>query len=698
MLCREKAGFLFRDIRSGSPRHVPMEFFRSPKGVACPRNRRIDGLAHRPREAQSRPPQRGPPPRQPAGHPERRIRAPPRVPALVDQQDRREHVVLGQPAAFEERLRRAGLEGREPESAGRRVAGHHEADDGIAEVADAVENQHRMGCFAVCRGRRGELDRAECARFAAVVPPRCPPLQTQAEARVLPGSFVEDATMLSPAELRAALPFVPSPPPESRSSPFGDDDADRVAETLWGTLGESEPDPPTAAELLDAASRTSPLLGAVARGFLPIELLIRHGWVIAVQPLMSALQLAIVASFPAQAGTTAPFGAANIAVSSTAIALVCLALFYPFWKQLGGIYRTQADLRRHQLALLWRWQALANMAAAQKDGERPSTPTPSETRLLRHAPGNAACPCPLPECAGSVGRQQGLLTLGDFIVRGLMLWAFGVHVTPLWTPMVAAGVLWRTWWGALLGTLCLAVILFWAVCNMARVFRITRPPVMGLSSRLICRAVALQVRDVLDLYRRIPEQQGLGQEIGYVEWDSLYAMLDNISHALASNQAGSVAGFHLMQITPLSLVPAAIMNLAAGGCVPLWELATLLWYLYFTVDALMTYAAANARIGAVSAVLRDGADAARALAIRAADADVRRGGNGDPALRSALEGHAARLEARAGRWAPARFVGVEVTYGTVRALVATLVTVAFAIWGMLRGLGVTVVLESYCYA
>ena len=44
----------------------------------------------------------------------------------------------------------------------------------------------------------------------------------------------------------------------------------------------------------------------------------------------------------------------------------------------------------------------------------------------------------------------------------------------------------------------------------------------------------------------------------------------------------------------------------------------------------------------------------------------------------------------------AKVFGFDATYGSIRALFVALLTVAFAFWGVLRGVGVQVVLDSVC--
>ncbi|KAI9032436.1 hypothetical protein DFJ74DRAFT_640900 [Hyaloraphidium curvatum] len=114
---------------------------------------------------------------------------------------------------------------------------------------------------------------------------------------------------------------------------------------------------------------------------------------------------------------------------------------------------------------------------------------------------------------------------------------------------------------------------------------------------------------------------------------------------------------------------------------------------------LLDLAAANARIGAVCAVVRAGSS--EALSLLSLAAPVRPPPDRAPdlqALQHGLSSLSRRLDAFAASAEPARFAGIEVSYGVARALVVSLLTVLFALWGLLNGIGIRVVLDSYCPA
>ncbi|KAI9009068.1 hypothetical protein DFJ74DRAFT_738306 [Hyaloraphidium curvatum] len=489
---------------------------------------------------------------------------------------------------------------------------------------------------------------------------------------------------LTDEELSVALPFVGKPP---APRPFDGGGPDAAMRALLASLSAAER--PTAAGLQSAAARSSRFLGFLARCSLPFNQPGTVRWFIVLCPLLSAAVLGLVAAYPALAGTAAPFGAKNLALGSVAYAIFVFAVSVPML----GVFRmwdASTDLRQQPLTLFWRWRLAVDRTPSFNSKGQPDEElaAPALGRLVAHKEGDPTCPCHLPSCAGNLGHQAGLWTLGDILGRFGLL--FAMSFTPLWTPMVSSAFLWKTWWGTLIGVIVLVMNVSWSLFLCVTAARRFRAAMTQLSGRLMCRCIAVELGNVLDEY----EHDRWGQAESKRDWAPVYAILNYLTHAWGAWHNMLLARTYT--VISFAVLPPVILNLAAGACIPLWELCAGAWWLFYILDNLGVYAASNARIGAAADVLREGADAARAIAAESADAAAR-AGLPDPALAAALRDHAARLEACTARWAPARFLGFEVTYGALRALVATLLTVGFALWGMLRGLGVTVVLESYCY-
>ncbi|KAI9034283.1 hypothetical protein DFJ74DRAFT_700676 [Hyaloraphidium curvatum] len=137
--------------------------------------------------------------------------------------------------------------------------------------------------------------------------------------------------------------------------------------------------------------------------------------------------------------------------------------------------------------------------------------------------------------------------------------------------------------------------------------------------------------------------------------------------------------------------PAAIigilLSITTGRCLPVWLLIFLpTQVLYFTVNAVHV-ASRNALLDTVAGVYRDAQRELRMLAVAAGPGPLADAiGLHDAAIASFLEASRYR----------AKMFGFTVGYGTVRTFLVTLVTVAVALWGVLRGFGVFVTVESFC--
>ncbi|KAI9022414.1 hypothetical protein DFJ74DRAFT_669366, partial [Hyaloraphidium curvatum] len=167
----------------------------------------------------------------------------------------------------------------------------------------------------------------------------------------------------------------------------------------------------------------------------------------------------------------------------------------------------------------------------------------------------------------------------------VVLLSFGLSFTPLWTPMVSSAVLWKTSWGTLIGAGVLAMILVYNFFLDAIALKIFRAPMTQLSARLICRCLAVEIGHVLDGYRHSPA----GPADVERDWDPVYAILDHLTHAWDAWHHLRI--FRTVAVSSAALLPAIVLNLAAGACVPVWELCAGAWWLCYVLDVLAVYAA-----------------------------------------------------------------------------------------------------------
>ncbi|KAI9030584.1 hypothetical protein DFJ74DRAFT_702877 [Hyaloraphidium curvatum] len=529
---------------------------------------------------------------------------------------------------------------------------------------------------------------------------------------------------MTPAELLAVLPDVDTPPPELPGFPPSEGDA--LAAAAARLARETAP---SRADLARAARRSSRLLGAVADAMLGLSRSAAKWAYLGGTLLGCCGVVTVMALYPVLAGTTAPFGAAKIAAGTAGV-----AVFIPGFLALSVLAHLRVwpllmDPSRHFLHGLSRWldlvggkvdssNELLEMAQRLVPEERPGTETqPGMTKDEEHAAHHSGpselvwhvlddehCPCPAPGCAGRLATLEALYFLAEAALRFAMVMA-AFSIIPMITPLATKRLLWTTWWGWLIGVLTLVGGSAGCTVTVMPVqFRRPHPPMLALSRRLQHRAVSLRIGAMLRGYAELlaadqpPRSDDDGQPRPAPPSDYA-ALLAQLARSWATGARAQTAAAQLIVAAVLFLLPGAAANLAVGSCIPAWEAFVVAWWLTYSVTYLLEVAAANARSGAVLSAVRAG----RAAALKIISASAERDASSpspDPrhrALREALAAHADRLGAFAGNVSLTRFFGLEVTYGTARGLPVTALTVLFALWGVLRGMGVYVVFESYCY-
>ncbi|KAI9007827.1 hypothetical protein DFJ74DRAFT_740099 [Hyaloraphidium curvatum] len=533
------------------------------------------------------------------------------------------------------------------------------------------------------------------------------------------GTFPESSqpntnrAMLTPHELLAVLPDLDDPPPGLRSLRPAAPPA-LVAEAR--SLREATA--PTASSLLRAAQRSSRLLGALGTFFAPA--FGRLGiWLNATFLVASPAVVAACALYPALAGTAAPFGTLNIALGTAAVAAVDVGAVSYFSAPMLRRWSLFPDASKHKLHALLRYQDLTGPHFGEGGLELGRSVV---FPLVQHVPGDPNCPCKSAACAGGLAFWEGIFAAADLVLRAASVFCYQFVLAP-WTPMVSlAPVFWRgTWYGPILGMLIVALGLVHAYSICAYVYRRAKPPLMQLSRRLQCRAVDLLLGELLTDCKDLIEASGLrdGKSHGPVLADVvpdgnseahtrndmlkavpndlndqfLFAFLRYLANSWTVPLREQLSAALRTSSFILFFLPGFAANLAVGSCVPAWELSFLAWWILYTFSFLFDLAAANARIDAVRGVVRAGS--AEALALLSLSSPPG-GAVPDPGLSARLSALSRRLDAFAASVEPARFAGIQVTYGSARALVVSLCTVLFALWGLLNGLGVRVVLETYC--
>ncbi|KAI9023193.1 hypothetical protein DFJ74DRAFT_668086 [Hyaloraphidium curvatum] len=149
----------------------------------------------------------------------------------------------------------------------------------------------------------------------------------------------------------------------------------------------------------------------------------------------------------------------------------------------------------------------------------------------------------------------------------------------------------------------------------------------------------------------------------------------------------------LGSVTVVSVM--GIVNAAACSCLPAAYIVYCAYILFYILMDLVHVAAANAQVGSVMELYREASREIREMRRASLFSDPTPAG---VALRERMDSDGEILRSYLDdedRY-PARFLGVVVSYGVIRTIVVTLVTVLVALWSILRGLGVFFTMESVC--
>ncbi|KAI9034144.1 hypothetical protein DFJ74DRAFT_715202, partial [Hyaloraphidium curvatum] len=381
--------------------------------------------------------------------------------------------------------------------------------------------------------------------------------------------------------------------------------------------------------------------------------------------------------------------AVSVALIAGYYCLVCLSrlLFghrsFPHW---GG-----SDPGK--VALAARARFLADKQAARYAGAAfyADLVVAGASELVAHADHDKQCTCSRPSCGGSLLDKAVAYRSFEIVFRlllGLFQWFVSV-----WTPMVSLGIaFWASPAWAAIGTVFLILMAYFHGEIISLIP--ANIPLLMLTSRLRRRALRLALADLVlrcegqlrtaAERRTSPTHSPTGTSNGASHRTSDYRIL---YQALSSRwRLGIQSGFRLtafLIIFPYTLF-SILVYAATGACIPLWPLCWLLYGTFTLFTELLAVAASNAELRDASIASSDARTRLRTLLTDAEDA---------PRIRA----HAEALEAFAAADAErATFLGFEVRYGSVRALLVAVLTVGFAAYGLMRNLGVQVTVESVC--
>ncbi|KAI8999872.1 hypothetical protein DFJ74DRAFT_336063 [Hyaloraphidium curvatum] len=474
----------------------------------------------------------------------------------------------------------------------------------------------------------------------------------------------KDADFL-PEEWLALFP-APSPPVPT----FGDEEQ-----------GANPEDAARAADPLTADGILRDLGGAAKVAAWPV--LRVHaalpGWftALAISP-SSAATIALLGLTVPLAGDMFTAKDVALGIAGTTLFLTGLSVSYglvsPF---LGANIFRNGLVEFSHVAALCRWLRLVGRGKTPQGVEAASSP------LVRHVPGDLSCPCT--SCCSWVESTSGILDFLDLFGNVSLGWM--VLFFFAYTPVVTFGAaLWSTWYGALLGAIWASMFPAYIFTALSRLLGNDNMAHTALQRRLHCRAVDMAMADLLSRFRSAAAAGDAPPRAD--SW--LYVRLHYRFAALCRFRRQQ-DGIVISRLYGLALVPGAVLltalYAAVGRCISAWQLAVFAHAaVYFTVNA-VNLASRNSLIDAVAAVYRDAQRELRALALRT--------GPGPLADEIALHDRAIASFQDVARYR-AKLFGFVVSFGTVRTMLVTGLTVAVALWSVLRAFGVTATLESFC--
>ncbi|KAI9029235.1 hypothetical protein DFJ74DRAFT_478730 [Hyaloraphidium curvatum] len=388
------------------------------------------------------------------------------------------------------------------------------------------------------------------------------------------------------------------------------------------------------------------------------------------------------------------FGTRQIAASLAGIALFWACVLVP---QIMG-----AQLSRARPGLA-EWFAV-NLVAIRSWGDAVLAHSP----LFDHVDGDAACPCSRC-CSGVIA-----WSFWERVIRIVPMHLFSAFAifTMAWTPLVHFGsAFWSSWWGITLGSF---LVIFDVVYNAGVVVsRLPGPSSaeVALATRIYLRASFRAMRDLLERSRSLllhtgdqmgPPDDHRNDEPGDSAFNGqeLYVQL-HFSYKRRWKLLGSQSAFTnfytgiTLSLFPASILAAIIINLAAGTCVTAWSILSFLTVIYTLASDIASLPALNSQIDALARLYSDARVSIRAMLAEAAHLP-----EGNPVRSAAareLKAHAELLAVFGDvEGLRATFVGIPITWGLAKTLAVTMITLAVALWSVLRGIGVVFTMQSVC--
>ncbi|KAI9002899.1 hypothetical protein DFJ74DRAFT_441362 [Hyaloraphidium curvatum] len=209
-----------------------------------------------------------------------------------------------------------------------------------------------------------------------------------------------------------------------------------------------------------------------------------------------------------------------------------------------------------------------------------------------------------------------------------------------------------------------------------------------LERRLQCRAVGLAMSDLLGRFRAAADNEDPPPRLRSWLYVRLYYRFAAMCRTRSQQDSVVVSRLYGFILVPV-MVFSMITYVAVGRCIAVWQLALFAHAAYyFTLNA-VNLAARNALLDSIALVYRDAQRELRALSLWV--------GAGPLADELALHDRAVSTFLDIAHYR-SRFFGFVVSFSTIRTMWVTALTVAVALWSIMRALNVGLTMESFCPA
>ncbi|KAI9032426.1 hypothetical protein DFJ74DRAFT_334784 [Hyaloraphidium curvatum] len=344
------------------------------------------------------------------------------------------------------------------------------------------------------------------------------------------------------------------------------------------------------------------------------------------------------------------------------------------------------------LAPVARWLQL--VAASDAAGAQNGDDVPP---LIAHVDRDPYCPCSRPSCLGPLPRRFSIAFVAFF-----SLFSLPAAIT-MYTILGAYSALFTlaadTWTHAWSAIVCVIFILvqssYYCVAQLILLRNNSIVRLVSLDTRVQIRAFRIALGSLMARFRAA-EKRGVDippESLPSPADTELYITVYRSLSPTWRHQKGHDGVTQAITIGLLfahCIVP--FVYVAGGSCLPAYNIVCIGYFVCQTLFQLVGLARSNAKQDAVAGLFRQARDELRMLALRL-------GPEGCPPLKARANDTVAVLTTmlEGAEGSRATFLRAPVSMALIRTLAATMLTVTFAAFGLLRAAGVYVTVQSVCW-